>query len=73
MILKWLPLSSWLLPTISCASAYHSAEDFAAPYSAALEPEAHDRCTGYLRTASHAYHHVGRTIYLSKEVTKPAP
>jgi len=50
-----------------------SAEDFAAPYSAALEPEAHDRFTVFLRMAAHAYHHVGQMIYLSKEVTKTAP
>jgi uncharacterized damage-inducible protein DinB len=50
-----------------------TAEDFAAPYSAALEPEAHDRFTVFLRMAAHAYHHVGQMIYLSKEVTKAAP
>src|SRR5580658_9070766 len=50
-----------------------SAEDFAKPYSAALEPEAHDRFTVFLRMAAHAYHHVGQIIYLSKEVTRPAP
>lgn len=50
-----------------------SAEDFAKPYSAALEPEAHDRFTVFLRMAAHAYHHVGQMIYLSKEVTKAAP
>jgi uncharacterized damage-inducible protein DinB len=50
-----------------------STEDFAKPYSAALEPEAHDRFTVFLRMAAHAYHHVGQIIYLSKEVTKPAP
>ena len=50
-----------------------SAEDFAKPYSAALEPEARDRFTVFLRMAAHAYHHVGQIIYLSKEVTKSAP
>ena len=49
-----------------------SAEDFAKPYSAALEPEAHDRFTVFLRMAAHAYHHVGQIIYLSKEVTRLA-
>jgi uncharacterized damage-inducible protein DinB len=51
----------------------HSSEDFAKPYSAALEPEAHDRFTVFLRMASHAYHHVGQIIYLSKELTKAEP
>ncbi len=50
-----------------------SAEDFAKPYSAALEPETHDRFTAFLRTAAHAYHHVGQIIYLAKEVSRPAP
>lgn len=50
-----------------------SAEDFAAPYSGALEPQARDRFTVFLRMAAHAYHHVGQIIYLSKEVTRPAP
>jgi uncharacterized damage-inducible protein DinB len=50
-----------------------SAEDFAQPYSAVREPEAHDRFTVFLRMAAHAYHHVGQIIYLSKEVTRPAP
>jgi len=48
-----------------------SAEDLAKPYSAALEPEAHDRFTVFLRMAVHAYHHVGQIIYISKELTKP--
>jgi uncharacterized damage-inducible protein DinB len=48
-----------------------SAADFAAPYSAALEPQAHDRFTVFLRMAAHAYHHVGQIIYLSKAVTEP--
>jgi len=47
-----------------------SSADFCAPYSAQLEPEAHDRFTVFLRMAAHAYHHVGQIIYLSKELTK---
>jgi uncharacterized damage-inducible protein DinB len=49
-----------------------SAEDLAAPYSAALEPQPRDRFTVFLRLAAHAHHHLGQMIYLSKEVTKPA-
>jgi uncharacterized damage-inducible protein DinB len=47
-------------------------QDWTAPYSAALEPEAHDRFTVIMRMVAHAYHHVGQIIYLSKELTKPA-
>jgi uncharacterized damage-inducible protein DinB len=50
-----------------------SAEDFAKPYAAALETEAHDRFTVFVRMAAHAYHHVGQIIYLAKEVARPAP
>jgi len=49
-----------------------SPQDWTAPYSAVLEPEAHDRFTVVMRMAAHAYHHVGQIIYLSKELTKPA-
>jgi uncharacterized damage-inducible protein DinB len=47
-----------------------SPQDWTAPYSAALEPEAHDRFTAFMRMAGHAYHHTGQIIYLSKELTK---
>jgi uncharacterized damage-inducible protein DinB len=50
-----------------------SAEDFAKPYSAALEPKARDRFTVFLRMAAHAYHHVGQITYLSMEVARRAP
>lgn len=46
-----------------------SPEDWTAPYSAELEPAAHDRFTVVMRMAAHAYHHVGQMIYLSKELT----
>lgn len=49
-----------------------SPQDWVAPYSAALEPTAHDRFTVFMRMAAHANHHVGQIIYLSKELTKPA-
>lgn len=46
-----------------------SPQDWTAPYSAELEPAAHDRFTVVMRMAAHAYHHVGQMIYLSKELT----
>ncbi len=48
-----------------------SAQDWCAPYSAKLEPEAHDRFTALMRMAAHAYHHTGQIIYLTKELAKP--
>jgi hypothetical protein len=47
-------------------------EDWMAPYSAELEPEAAERFMIFLRCAGHAYHHVGQLIFLSKELTKKA-
>jgi Protein of unknown function (DUF1572) len=47
-------------------------ENWLAPYSADLEPEAADRFMIFLRCAGHAYHHVGQIILLSKELTKEA-
>jgi hypothetical protein len=47
-------------------------EDWMAPYSADLEPEAAERFMIFLRCAGHAYHHVGQIIFLSKELTKGA-
>ncbi len=49
-----------------------SPEDWLAPYSAEREPHSKDRFTVFFRCASHAYHHVGQIIYLSKELSKPA-
>lgn len=49
-----------------------SPQDWVAPYSATLEPEAHDRFTAIFRMAAHAYHHVGQIIYLARELTKSA-
>jgi uncharacterized damage-inducible protein DinB len=49
-----------------------SPQDWVAPYSAALESEAHNRFTAVMRMAAHAYHHAGQIIYLSKELTKCA-
>ena len=47
-------------------------EDWMAPYSAELEPEAAERFMIFLRCAGHAYHHVGQLILLSKELTRKA-
>jgi uncharacterized damage-inducible protein DinB len=49
-----------------------SPQDWVAPYSAVLEPEAHNRFTVFMRMAAHAYHHTGQIIYLAKELTKSA-
>ena len=46
-------------------------QDWCAPYSAERESQAKDRFTAFFRMASHAYHHVGQMIYLSKELTRP--
>lgn len=48
-----------------------SADDWTAPFSAEREPHSKDRFTAFFRCASHAYHHVGQIIYLTKEMTKP--
>jgi len=45
-------------------------EDWMAPYSAELEPDAAERFMIFLRCAGHAYHHVGQIILLSKELTR---
>jgi hypothetical protein len=47
-------------------------DEWMAPYSAELEPEAAERFMIFLRCAGHAYHHVGQIILLSKELTKGA-
>jgi uncharacterized damage-inducible protein DinB len=44
--------------------------DWAKPYSAEREPESQDRFTAILRCAGHAYHHVGQTVYLQRELLK---
>ena len=45
-------------------------DDWMAPYSAEREPEAAERFMIFLRSAGHAYHHVGQLIFLSKELTR---
>jgi uncharacterized damage-inducible protein DinB len=47
-------------------------DDWMAPYSATLEPEAPERFMIFLRCAGHLYHHVGQIIFLSKELAKEA-
>jgi uncharacterized damage-inducible protein DinB len=44
--------------------------DWAMPYSAEREPEAHDRFTAVLHCATHLYHHIGQINFLSRELTK---
>jgi len=46
------------------------AEDWLKPYSAEREPEAKERFNIFLRSAGHAYHHVGQIIYLANELKK---
>ncbi len=45
-------------------------DDWMAPYSAEREPEAAERFMIFLRSAGHAYHHVGQLVFLSKELTR---
>lgn len=45
-------------------------EDWRKPYSAEREPEAKERFNIFLRSAGHAYHHVGQIIYLVSELRK---
>jgi len=44
------------------------AEDWGKPYTAEREPEATDRFQILVRSAGHAYHHVGQIVYLSREL-----
>jgi hypothetical protein len=45
-------------------------EDWLKEYSAQREPEAKERFNIFLRSAGHAYHHVGQIIYLANELKK---
>jgi len=45
-------------------------EDWLKEYSAQREPEAKERFNIFLRSAGHAYHHVGQIIYLVNELKK---
>ncbi|GAC1633910.1 MAG: hypothetical protein NVS9B14_09300 [Candidatus Acidiferrum sp.] len=45
-------------------------EDWLKEYSAEREPEAKERFNIFLRSAGHAYHHVGQIIYLVNELKK---
>jgi len=45
-------------------------EDWLREYSAEREPEAKERFNIFLRSAGHAYHHVGQIIYLANELKK---
>ena len=44
--------------------------DWLKEYSAEREPEAKERFNIFLRSAGHAYHHVGQIIYLANELKK---
>ena len=44
--------------------------DWMKEYSAQREPEAKERFNIFLRSAGHAYHHVGQIIYLANELKK---
>jgi uncharacterized damage-inducible protein DinB len=45
-----------------------TAGDWLKEYSAEREPEAKERFNIFLRSAGHAYHHVGQIIYLAREL-----
>jgi hypothetical protein len=47
-----------------------NSEDWLKPYSAEREPEAKERFNIFLRSAGHAYHHVGQIIYLANELKR---
>ncbi len=47
-----------------------SPDDWLKEYSADLEPEAKERFNIFLRSAGHAYHHVGQIIFLANELKK---
>ena len=46
------------------------AEDWGKTYTADREPEAEDRFQILVRSAGHAYHHVGQIVYLSRELAR---
>jgi len=45
-------------------------DDWGRAYSAELEPEATNRFQIFVRSAGHAYHHVGQIVYLSRELAR---
>ena len=47
-------------------------EDLVAPYSDPTESRADTNFAAFMRMATHAYHHTGQIIYLSKALTKSA-
>jgi len=50
-----------------------SPEDWCAPYALPGEPILKDRFTVFQHMTAHVFHHAGQIIYLSKELTRPAP
>ena len=47
-----------------------TAEDWGKAYAAEREPEAKDRFQIFVRSAGHAYHHIGQIVYLSRELAR---
>ena len=47
-----------------------TAADWGKPYTAEREPEAEDRFQIFVRSAGHAYHHVGQILYLTQELAR---
>jgi uncharacterized damage-inducible protein DinB len=47
-----------------------TAEDWGKAYTAEREPEARNRMQIFIRCASHAYHHVGQMVYLTRELAR---
>ena len=47
-----------------------TAADWGKPYTAELEPEATDQFQIFVRSAGHAYHHVGQILYLTRELAR---
>ena len=48
----------------------HDAGDWSKAYTAEREPEARNRFEILVRSAGHAYHHVGQIVYLSRELAR---
>jgi hypothetical protein len=55
---------------VAATARKQQAQDWLAAYSGEREPEAQERFMIFLRCASHAYHHVGQLVFLSKELAR---
>ncbi len=58
------------IDTVTATIRKQSAGDWVAPYSDPTTPRDHNRLSVIQRMAAHAYHHVGRMIYLAKELQR---